>query len=95
MNNYFTNTKAPTLEEAYDATISSSTEITLNEGTNYIEVTAITKGIFLAYNRTVSSSDFDEYIGADSTRIYVIPANTTTVNFIEQAASGALICIQK
>lgn len=95
MIQYFTNTKAPTLEETYDATISSSTEITLNTGATSIEVSAITKGIFLAYNRTVSSSDFDEYVSQDSTRIYIIPEGVTTVNFIEQSATGALVCIQK
>lgn len=95
MEDYFTNTKAPTLTATYDATVSSSTAITLNSATTYIVVSAISKGIFLSWDRTVSSSDFDEFIPADSTKIYVVPTGKTTVNFIEQSASSALICIEK
>ncbi len=84
MDNFFTNPKASTLVGTYNASISSSATITLNSKTTYIEVTAVDKGIFLAWNRTVSSSDFDEYIGG-----------TTTANFIQQAATGVLICIEK
>lgn len=91
----FTNPKAPTLVATYDATVSASTAITLNSKTTYIEVTAIDKGIFLAWNRTVSSSDFDEYIAVGTTRTYVVPSGTTTANFIQQAATGILVCLEK
>jgi hypothetical protein len=91
----FINPKGPTLATTYDATISSSTELTLNSGTTYIEVTAVDKGIFLAWDRTVSSSDFDEYIGAGMTKIYIVPADTTTANFIQQSATAILVVIEK
>ena len=42
----FTNPKALTLEETYDASIDTSTSITLNTKTQYIEVSALLKGIF-------------------------------------------------
>jgi hypothetical protein len=92
---YFTNTKAPTLARTYDASISSSTAITLNTATKYIEVTSLLKGAFMKWGGTASSSDFDEFIAPDITRTYVVPDGVTTVEFIEQAASGALICIEK
>jgi len=95
MENYFKNTKSPTLEEAYDATISSSTEITLNSGTTYIEVSAIDKGIFLKWGATAVSTDFDEFISANSTRQYIVPEDVTTVQFIEEAATAKLIVIEK
>lgn len=91
----FTNPNAPTLVATYDATISSSTAVTLNSGTTYIEVTAVDKGIFLAWDRTVASSDFDEYIGAGLTRTYIVPSGTTTANFIQQAATAILVVIEK
>jgi len=94
-NQSFTNPEAPTLVATYDATISGSTAITLNAGTTYIEVTAVTRGIFLKWGATASSSAFDEYIGADQTRVYKRPDGATTVNFIEQAATGILICLEK
>ena len=95
MLEYFTNSKSPTLAVTYDTTISSSTAVTLNTLTSTIEVTAIDKGIFLAWNRTVSSSDYDEYIGAGLTRQYVVPTGTATANFIQQAATAILSVIEK
>lgn len=83
------------LEETYDPTISSSTEVTLNAATTLIEVSAISQGIFMKWGGTASSSDFDEFIQAGSTRHYVVPAGQTTVQFIEQAASAALVLIEK
>jgi hypothetical protein len=78
------------LEETYDATISSSTEITLNASTTMIEVTAIDKAIFLKWGGTASSSDFDHLIPANTTRWFMVPASITTVQFIEQAATAIL-----
>jgi archaellum component FlaF (FlaF/FlaG flagellin family) len=95
MNQYFTNTKARTLEETYDATVSASTEITLNTGATSIEVSAIDKGIFLKWGATASSSDFDEFISANTTREYIIPTGTTTVQFIEESATAKLVVIEK
>ena len=95
MDKYFTNPLAPTLVKTYDATISSSTSITLNVGTKYIEVTAIDKGIFMKWAGTAASSAFDEYIGANQTRTYIVPVGTATVQFIEEAATAKLVVIEK
>lgn len=95
MDKYFTNSKAPTLVATYDATISSSTAITLNISSKYIEVSAVDKGIFMKWGGTASSSSFDEFISANQTRQYIIPANTTTVEFIQQAATAILVVIEK
>lgn len=97
----FTNPKSPTLVATYDATISSSTTLTFNSGTTYIEVSAILKGIFMKWGATASSSAFDEYIVSDSTRTYVIPIDSTTgskyttVQFIEEAATAHLVVLEK
>jgi hypothetical protein len=78
------------LEETYDATISSSTEITLNSGTTMIEVTAIDKPIFMKWGGTAASTDYDHCIPANSTRYYLKPSGQTTVQFIEEAATAKL-----
>lgn len=79
------------LEETYDATISSSTELTLNTSTNYIEVAAIAKPIMLKWGTgDASTSDWDHVISADSVRGFYVPAGITAVNFIEQAATAIL-----
>lgn len=83
------------LEETYDATISASTAITLNTGTTVIEVTAIDKGIFLKWGGTASSTDFDEFIAPNTTRIYAVPPSQTSVQFIEEAATAKLVVIEK
>lgn len=92
---YYTNSKAPTLEETYDATISSSTSITLNTSATYIEVSAIDKGVFMKWGATASSSDFDEFISANTTRVYAIPTGQTTVQFIEESTTAKLVVIEK
>ncbi len=101
MIDYFLNPQSPTLEETYDATINASTAITLNTATQTIEVTALLKGIFLKWGTTATSSDFDEFIAPESTRVYVVPINPvtgakyTTVEFIEEAATAHLVVIEK
>ncbi|KKN14461.1 hypothetical protein LCGC14_0995830 [marine sediment metagenome] len=88
-----------TLEETYDASIGSSTEITLNSDTTLIEVSAIDKTILLNWGATsASTSVFDEVINLNSTRQFLVPVDTSTkvlftkVNFIEQEA-GAVLCV--
>ena len=93
MEQYFSNPKAPTLASSYDATVSGSTTVTFNSGTSCIAVSAIDKGIFMKWGGTASSSTFDEFIPANTTRYYVILA--TTAQFIEEAATAKLVVIEK
>ncbi len=92
-NNYYSNPKMPTLARTYDATVSASTEVTLNSGTSEIEVTAIGAGIFMAWGRTATNSDFDEFIGVGQTRAYVKQAGT--VQFLQEVATAKLVVIEK
>jgi len=82
------------LAKTYDATISSTTAITLNGATTGIEVTAIDKAIFLKWDATASSSAFDGVIPPNSTKIFMVPTGTVTANFIEEAATAKLICVE-
>jgi hypothetical protein len=93
MDQYYTNVKAPTLVATYDATVSASTAITLNAGTTYIVVSAIDAGIFMKWGATASSSAFDEFIPADTTKLYVKQA--ATVQFIQEAATAKLVVLEK
>jgi len=79
----------------YDATISSSTAITLNAATTKIEVTAIDKTILLKWNATASTAAFDEAIPANTSKVFRRPKGSTTANFIEEVATAKLICIEK
>lgn len=83
------------LEETYDAIISTSTSITLNTATTLIEVTAIDKGIFLKWGAAAASTDFDEFIAPNTTRIYGVPSGQTSVQFIEEVATAKLVVIEK
>ncbi len=93
----------PALEETYDATISSSTELTLNAATTLIEVSAIDKTILLKWGTgDAITSDFDEVINLNTTRQFFIPVQDTgnnllytAVNFIEQAATAILAVVEK
>lgn len=83
------------LARTLDATISSATSITLNAATSIIEVTAIDKGIYLRYSAGVTSSNFDEYIAANTTRHYIIPFGVTVISVLEAAATATVIVIEK
>jgi len=83
-----------TLEETYDATISSSTTVTLNSATKFIEVSAIDKGIFLKWGGTASSSDFDGFVPQNTSKIYAIPGGQTSVQFIEEATTAKLVVLE-
>lgn len=86
----------PVLEETYDATISSSTEVVLNAGTTLIEVCAIDKAILLKWGTdNAATTDFDEVIPANTVRTFYIPAGVTAVNFIEQTATAILAMVEK
>ena len=78
-----------------DATISSATTITLQATTSLLEVTAIDKGVYLRYSAGVTSSNFDEYITANSTRHYIVPLGVTDISVLEQAATATVIVIEK
>lgn len=83
------------LEETYDTSVDTSTLLTLNYSTSLIEVSAIDKGIFMKWGETASSSDFDEFILANSTRQFAIPNGQTTVQFIQESATAKLVVIEK
>lgn len=83
------------LASTYDATVSASTELTLNASTTYIEVTALLKGIFMKWGGTASSTSFDEFIAPDTTCAFVVPTGQLTVQFIEEAATAHLAVVEK
>lgn len=89
----FTNPKAPTLARTYDATITTSTQITLASGTSIIIVSAIDKGIFMKWGATASSTSFDEFISANTTEKFVV--QSSTVQFIQESATAKLVVIEK
>ncbi len=79
------------LEENYDATISATTEITLNASTTMIAVTAIDKAVFLKWGTSdASSTDWDVCLPANSLTQLYVPPDITAVNFIEEAATAKL-----
>lgn len=98
---YYADRTMVSLVETYDATISGSTEITLNTATKSIEVGALDKGIFMKWGTSdASTSDWDAVIPANTVRAFAIPIDSTTgvpytaVNFIQQAAT-AILCVSE
>lgn len=83
------------LAVTYDTSISAATDITLNAATTFLEINAVSEGVFLRYASTASSVNFDEYIAADTTRHYAVPEGVTVISVIERAASAAVVVIEK
>jgi len=92
------------LKSTYDTSISTTLEITLQTNTSVLEVSAITKPILLSWgtgDASAATDGFDEAIQPGETRHFVVPKDPATnvrytaVNFIEQAASATLVCVEK
>lgn len=89
------------LARTVDPTISASTEITLNASTSFIRVYAIDKDVYMKWGTVdVTASNFDEVIPANQICDFFVPLETgdvlyTAVNFIERAATGGIIVIEK
>lgn len=84
------------LARTVDASISASTEVTLNEATTYVEVYAIAKDVYLKWGTAdVTASNFDEVIPAGQIREFLVPETITAVNVIEREASATVIIVEK
>jgi hypothetical protein len=94
MHDNLTPSAAP-LARTYDTTISSATTITLQTNTRFLRVIAIDQGVFLRYQAGVTSSNFDEYIPADSVQDFLVPSGVTAISVIERVATAAVIVIEK
>lgn len=87
---------ALSLVSTYDATIDSSTTLTLNAATRQILVTAITQPIFYKWGAAASSSSFDGIVSPGHPAMVQRPINPatgalfTTIQFIEAAATANL-----
>jgi hypothetical protein len=79
-----------------DASISASTEITLQKATTFISVKAIAKDVYLKWGTDdVTDSNMDEIVVAGEVRHFLVPAGVTAINVIEAEASATCIIIEK
>lgn len=85
---------AVALEETYDATVSSSTALTLNVATTLLEITAIDKPIFYKWGGTAASTDFDGIVPANTSKLVPVPNGQTSIQFIEEAATAKLAVVE-
>jgi hypothetical protein len=84
------------LARTVDASISGSTEITLNEATTIIRVYAIAQDVYLKWGADdVTASNFDEVIPAGQICDFLVPDNTTALNLIERVSGATVIVIEK
>ncbi len=83
------------LAKTFDATISSATDITLNASTTSFEVLAIAQPIFLRFAATVSTSNFDAVIDANTSRVFYRDPSVTTISVIEAAATANVAVIER
>ena len=86
----------PAIFRTVDATISSSTEITLKGNTTIIRVYAISKDVYLKWGTDdVTASNFDEVVPANQIVDLVVPTGQSAINLIEREASATVIVIEK
>lgn len=86
----------PAIACHFSSSISSSSEITFNAATTFIEVGALDKGILLKWGTdNASTTAFDEVIPANTVGWFYLPNDVTAANFIEQTTSATLTVIEK
>ncbi len=92
----------PALARTVDATISTTTEITLNADTTWITVYAIDKDVYLKWGTAdVTAANFDEVIPVGGVIDRPIPIDTATdvkftaINLIERTAGATVIVIER
>ena len=84
------------LARTVDASISASTEVTLNNATSYVSVYAIAKDVYLKWGTAdVTASNFDEVIVAGQKQDFIVPDGITALNVIEREASATVIIVEK
>lgn len=85
-----------------DATISASTEITLNASTTFLRIYAKTQDVYFKWGTAdVTASNFDEVLPAGQIVDLVVPIDSSTgvkytaINLIERDATASIIVIEK
>lgn len=83
------------LAKTYDATISSATSITLNDSTTSFEVLAIDKAVLLRFAASVSTTEFDAVIAANTSKVFYRDPSVSVISVIEASATAAVAVIEK
>lgn len=89
------------LTRTVDASISSSTEITLNANTTFVRCYAIDKDVYLRWGiEDCNESTFDEIIPAGQVVDLAVPTDSSGAkhryfNVIERVAGATFIAIEK
>jgi len=82
------------LARTYDATVSTSTLLTLNVATALLEITAIGASIFYKWGATASSTAFDGIVPINTSKLVPVPQGQTTIQFIEEVATAKLAVVE-
>ena len=84
------------LTRTVNASISSSTEITLHENTTFLRCYAVSQDVYLRWGiENCNASTFDEVIPAGQIVDLAVPDDFTAFNVIERVAGATLIVIEK
>lgn len=89
------NLEGPVIAVTYDATISSATDIVLDETTTSFEILAITQAVLVRFAATVSTSAFDAVVAANQSKVFSRDPSVTTISVIQAAATGAVAVIER
>jgi hypothetical protein len=85
------------LASTTNSSLSTSSTLTLNAGTTFVEINAINQAIYMKWGATVSTANngWDEYILPGQTRHYAVPTGVTQMSLIESAVSATAVIIEK
>lgn len=88
--------RAVPLATILDSSISTSTELILEDGVDIIEVNAIDGDVVFKWgDNTPTATDFDEIILEGGVRHYPVPNDIEEINIIERTTGATVAIIQK
>lgn len=84
------------LNQTVNDSLDSSSEITLNTATSFLQVYAITKDVYLKWGTDdCTAANFDEVIPAGKIMNFLVPEGQTAINLLERESAATAIVLEK
>ena len=79
-------------------TLSSNVAVTLNTSARFLRMYTKSQDVYLRWGTAATATNFDEYLPSGQVVDLVVPRGSSdfgTINFLEAAASGTVVLVQK
>jgi len=88
----------PALARQIVGTLNANVAVTLDASTRFIRMYTKSQDVYMHWGTAATSANFDEYLPSGQVIDLVVPRGNSdygTINFLEAAASGTVVLVQK